>query len=604
MAGSDARRKVIDRSGNRRMPVGVADFADAIQNCVVIDKSKLIADVATRGAKVTLFCRPRRFGKSLAMSMLRYYFEKPVEGIRTRAYPGLFDGLAVMDAAPEVLAMHQAHPVIFLTLAQVEGADWEETRDALAMVMADEYGRHRYLLEGDTLAGDQRGYFHRVLSAQEPESDLRYTLSRLCGFLGTYYGVPPVILIDEYDCPIISAHNEDKKHDKGYYDACIRFMRMWLGRALKAGTDYQLACLTGVQRVSHESIFSGLNNVDVDTALNHLYREGFGFVDAEVEELLAYVGRPDTMDEVRTWYDGYNFGGEGVYNPWSVINYVRSGFQPGSYWSNTSGNAILKDLVANADAQTREQVVELADGRSVEHELNLGTVFGDMRTNPEAVWSQLFLAGYLTTDDVWNPDAARAVRPMRIPNHEVRESYRIEIVDRARAISGGRGNLERLQDAVVAGDLEAFGEALDQVLGHAASFHDLTLEESYHDLLLGLLYQVRGYRYVRSNREEGLGRFDLRLDPLPENVGRLPVVVVEAKRLSPKVARGVGGEGLQKVLAPLAAEGLAQAKRLGYARSCAEGPGEEPDGTIAPAQALAWGIAFRGKTFYAACERL
>ncbi len=598
MAGQ-SRRSIIDKSGNKRMPIGVADFADAVQSCVVIDKTKVIEDIATRGAKVTLFCRPRRFGKSLAMSMLRYYFEKPVEGMRTRAFPGLFDGMAVMGASPEVLALHEARPVIFLTLAQVEGADWAETRDALAMVMADEYGRHRYLLEGDTLGDDQKDYYWRILNAQEPESDLRYSLSRLCGFLSAYYSVPPVILIDEYDSPIISAHNEDISHENGYYDACIRFMRMWLGRALKAGTDYELACLTGVQRVSHESIFSGLNNVDVDTALNHLYREGFGFVDAEVEELLAYVGRPDKMDEVRAWYDGYNFGGEGVYNPWSVINYVRNGCQPGSYWSNTSGNAILKDLVSNADAQTREQVVELADGRTVPHELNISTVFGDMRTNPEAVWSQLFLAGYLTTDNVWNPDAARAVRPMRIPNHEVCESYRTEIIDRARVISGGRGNLERLQDAVVAGDLEAFDEAFAQVLGHAASFHDLTLEESYHDLLLGLLYQVRGFRYVRSNREEGLGRFDLRLDPLPQNASQLPVVVVEAKRLSPKVARGAEGDSLHEALASLAADGLEQAKKLGYAQVEAAGPG-----AAEPAGALAWGIAFRGKTFCAVCARV
>ncbi len=512
---------VVDRRGKGIVPIGIESFADVVSSFVYVDKTAVIADLVDRRG-VTLFCRPRRFGKSLMLRTLQCFFEAPVEGWIENE-PSLFDGLAIMNEGGYYTAERATHPVIYLGLNQCGGDTWEAMRESIAHLVAEEYLRHRYLLDSPRMLRRQAERFEDLCMAQASPTELERSLTNLAGMLRAYHGSQVVILIDEYDKIVTEGHLH------GYRDEATGFLKRWLTGALKGTVDLYLAALTGVQRVSKESIFSDLNNFRVDTALDRQYREAFGFTQVEVEALAAHVGHADRVCELEAWYDGYDFGGEPAYNPWSVLNYLDKGCIAQPYWTNTSSNDVVRRLINRANEDTNTQLTKLAEGGSIEEPLDLSVVFGQIDSDTSAIWSQLYLAGYVTTHDVAEPNNTGLVRRLVIPNLEVRQLFCDELMSRAVATATSREALASLHEALVFGDVERIESELERSLLDSVSYHDLQDENSCHMWLLSLLYGMAGYRLPRSNREVGRGRPDIVCEPDATHEDELPAIVVETK---------------------------------------------------------------------------
>jgi hypothetical protein len=571
--------RIVDNRGRKVLPVGIESFEDVVERCVYIDKTLLVRDLIDRGG-TTRFCRPRRFGKSLAMRMLQCFFEAPVEG-RIPDRRRLFENLAVWEAGEEYRAEQGSHPVVYLTLGRVRGATWPEARGILADLVATEYQRHAYLFEDGALSVLERPKFERLATGAATSDELSGSLAWLSTLLARHHGAKTVVLIDEYDRPVTEGYLG------GFRDQAAGFMRSWLTDALKGTTDLFLACVTGVQRVSRESIFSDLNNLTVDTPLDRAHAESFGFTEAEAEALATYLGKGEKVPEMRAWYDGYCFGGVPMYNPISALCYLRDGWaQP--YWANTGGTEVVARTFRRADASLDARLRLLAEGGQVEEPLDMQAVFGEIESSAAPVWSQLYLAGYLTTDDVQNPGDPGLARRLRVPNLEVRRLFGREFLDRARTLATG-DRLGELHGALVGGDAERFGRVLGRIVEESASFRDLALEGPCHMLLMGMLYGVPGYRFPVSNRESGLGYSDILLEPLPANEGRLPVVAIEVKRA--RTAAGGDVDDSQALADHARGVALAQAVEKRY------GVG------LRGAGRLLWGVSFSGKRVAVALTR-
>ncbi|MBQ9003367.1 MAG: AAA family ATPase, partial [Eggerthellaceae bacterium] len=474
--------RIIDNAGRKALAIGVEDFERLIGSYVYVDKSLLARELIDRrefGA--TLFCRPRRFGKSLAMRMLQCYFEAPVEGasVPIPDRSALFDGLAIMQAGERYTREQGAHPVVYLNLGGAHGMTWEEVSSSIASYMAGECKRHDYLLDSGVLDEGEKARLSCMKDGRFEPIELKTSLAWLSGLLARHHGAGTVILIDEYDAPVTEGHL------RGFRDEAVTFYRSWLTDALKGTTSLYTAVLTGVQRVSRESIFSGLNNIEVDTALNHRFSEAFGFTEEEAAELATYLGRDGSLDEMRDWYDGYVFGGERVYNPWSLLSYLAEGGVAQPYWGNTSSNAVVHDLFRQAEGVTREELEALAAGGAVSEPIDLATVFDMIGVDPQAIWSQLYLAGYLTTGDTAEPNNVFLERELRVPNREVGLLYRQEFAERSLTVAGNRASLTALHRALKAGDAPALEAALRRILLDSPSALDLVRENSYHMLLVG-----------------------------------------------------------------------------------------------------------------------
>ena len=569
-----ADSRIVDLSGKKRLPIGSEDFERVVQDFTFVDKTPLIRDLIDSMYGTVLFCRPRRFGKSLAMRMLQCYFEAPVDGYvddRTR----LFDHLAIGAMGEEYDRHRGAHPVIYLSLGNVMGSSWEQARDIMDAAIAQEYARHSYI--GDSLDALDRDRFTRQRTANATEAEFVNSLAWLSEKLSRYHGSRTVVIIDEYDRPVSVGHLN------GYRDEAVEFMRSWLTSALKATTSLFQACLTGVQRISRESIFSGLNNIVVNTSIDAEFTEGFGFTSDEAEALARYVGQGASIGEMRDWYDGYCFGGVDVYNPWSVVNYLKSGGVAQPYWANTSDNAIVRELFLRADESTNSDLDALAGGSTVTQPLNLATAFDQIESEGAAIWSQLYLAGYVTTDDVGTPNMSTLERRLRIPNREVADLFLQQFRERSISLAGDAGRLGELHSAMASGDEQSLQDVLGDILADSSSFFDLRDENSYHMLLLGLLFGMPGYKNPLSNREFGRGRPDIAIVPIDSERRRLPGIVIELKR---------GVKSSSSRLAGWASEAIAQIGEREYCRLVATEAG-----------CLKWGMAFSGKKLAVRCEK-
>jgi hypothetical protein len=359
-------------------------------------------------------------------------------------------------------------------------------------------------------------------------------------------------------------------------------VRPFLSGALKSNPHLEKGVLTGVQRVSKESIFSGLNNVDVNTPLNQTADERFGFTQAEVEALAGYLGHPESVSALKEWYDGYRFGDTDIYNPWSVLSFFAKGLVAQPYWTNTSGNSILGEALSNPDDDVRAKMVDLLEpGATVDAPVDPNVAYGELSSRPGGVWSVLYMGGYLTTEDTEYPGYVTRARPLRVPNREVLRAYRDEVAGRAVAAAGA-SNRDRLCRALEEGDERGVVETLDEIARNSASVYDLTCEGDWHMLVLGLLIDMAGYASVRSNREAGYGRFDVQALP-KEASARTPVLTLEFK-----FEKDAGEDALAK----LTREALAQVDSRAY------------DAAYASSPRVRWGVACAGKHVAAACERL
>lgn len=509
-------------NGNLKLPVGIDDFRK-IRECgfYYVDKTKLVEQLMQNWGEVNLFTRPRRFGKTLNMSMLRSFFEIGTDKT-------LFDGLYISQNK-ELCDMHMGkYPVISITLKGIEGMTFEEARNMLKIILKNEARRHYYLKSSDRLTDDDKHQYEQILlGTAENTADSLRLLSQL---LFLHYDKKVVILIDEYDVPL------DKAFQNGYYSEMTSLIRGILGQALKTNDYLQFAVLTGCLRISKESIFTGLNNFKVLSIADARFDEQFGFTDSEVRDIMEEYGVSDKISEVKDWYDGYRFGKADVYCPWDVINYVDHlqadpNARPQAYWINSSGNGLVRRLINIADESTKDEIERLIAGETIEKAIRLELTYDEIDNSIDNIWSVLFTTGYLTNaGEIELPGGDGYGYRLVIPNKEVRQVFVSQIQEWFRqTVTYDNGSVQDLCEAFMAGDADKIQSNLNMILIKTISVLDTKArddqkENFYHGLLLGLLRSKPDWR-IKSNRESGDGFSDISIEPTILEKG----IVVEVK---------------------------------------------------------------------------
>lgn len=502
--------------GFRPLPIGVDDFKTLIsKGYYYVDKTCLIREVLEKMGEVTLFTRPRRFGKTLNMSMLKYYFENTGDRVLNEDNRSLFEGLKVMEAGDGVTAQMQQFPVISLSLKSARQPTFNLSLLSLKRQIAGEFGRHREILPQ---LGEKKERFQRILAEGEDDGDYIDSLAFLSECLYQCYGRKCIILIDEYDVPLENAYFE------GFYAEITAFIRSLFESALKSNPYLEFAVLTGCLRISKESIFTGLNNLKIVSILNESYGEYFGFQQSEVDKMLEFYERSDSADIMKEWYDGYRFGNTDVYNPWSVICFVDALYAnpsalPSPFWSNTSSNSIVKDLVGRSDLLVRDEMERLIAGDTIEKAVHEDITYEDIYESPDHLWNFLFFTGYLKQTGRRLEGETQYIT-MALPNAEVRYIYKNTILAWFRNEIKGK-DLTGLYTAVLSGDEKTFEKELSARLQETISFMD-SREAFYHGFVLGVLSKLNNY-LVHSNREAGSGRYDILIRSL--NVANPPVIL-------------------------------------------------------------------------------
>ena len=503
-----------------RLPVGYENFAEIrTGDYYYIDKTGLIEQIVQEKGKVNLYTRPRRFGKTLNMSMLKYFFELGSD-------PSLFDGTKIAENR-ELLKKYQGkYPVIFLTLKDVEGQNFQGAQYRMKELVGKEAGKFSFLKDSPTLTKKERERYCSIIEQEKgkyvmDEETLFGSLQTLSELLFQHYGKKTVILIDEYDVPL------DKAFQNGYYREMVSLVRAMFGKALKTNDFLEFAVLTGCLRVSKESIFTGLNNFKIFSITDARFDEQFGFTEKEVKELLAYYHQEDRFEETRKWYDGYRFGNAEIYCPWDVINHVDRinadpEARPEAYWSNTSGNGLVKRFIDKATRTTRTEIERLIAGECLEKELRLDLTYDEIDNSIENLWSVLFTTGYLT----YEGRTAEGAYRIRIPNEEVREVFRLQIQDWfKKTIFSNTERLQAFWNALEEGDTEEIEKYLNRILSNSISVFDTREKEnSYHNLLVGILAGNADW-LVKSNVEAGEGFADIIVETDDPDAG----IVVELK---------------------------------------------------------------------------
>ena len=504
-----------------QLPIGFSDFARIRrEGMAYADKTLLAADVIRSGRQAVLLPRPRRFGKTLNLTMLQAFFEP------TKDAEALFEGLEVTLAGPEVMGHFQRHAVIALTFKDVKHGSWAECLERIATAVAREVVRLRPTWSKADLAPEERETLQEIAGRTASVADLERALSLLSLALDRATSEPVVLLIDEYDTPIHAGFVH------GYYDDVVSFFRSFLSAGFKDNPNLYRGVLTGILRVAKESIFSGLNNIAVHTVLSDAFSAHFGLLEHEVEALAHATGQPEMLPDLRAWYNGYGVGSRRIYNPWSVLCALQNpadGFRP--YWINTASDDILRDLLVRAGLGVHDDLSALIRGEAIDRPVAEEIVLRDVRHDPDALWSFLLFSGYLTADaplsraSDGSPDS-----PLRIPNREVATVYQ-SIFEGwlRRSLSKGSDAPQRLARALLIGDAETFRALLGRLMMDALSYHDTagrSSEAVYQAFIVGLLVQLEATHDVRSNRESGYGRYDVLIRP---RIAGQPGAVLELK---------------------------------------------------------------------------
>jgi hypothetical protein len=505
------------------LPVGIDDFSKLRESdFYYVDKTRLIEQLLYRWSEVTLFTRPRRFGKTLNMSMLRSFFEIGTD-------KSLFDGLYISGNKELCDAYMGKYPVIFLSLKGVDGLDFTTARRMLCAILKNELDRHYYLKTSDALTDEDRTLFTKML--QETDENIEDSLRMLSKLLFKHFGQKVVILIDEYDVPL------DKAFQNGYYKEMVSLIRGLFGQALKTNEFLQFAVLTGCLRISKESIFTGLNNFKVMSITDSRFDEQFGFTDKEVRRLLSDYGMDSHYDEIKEWYDGYHFGRADVYCPWDVINHVDhlrddSDAKPQTYWINSSGNSLVRRLINRADSSTKDEIERLIAGEAIEKVIRLDLTYDEIENSIDNIWSVLFTTGYLTKiGEVKLPDSESYAYKLIIPNKEVREVFVLQIQEWFKAVVANENDtMKLLSRAILDKDEQQIARQLNIVMGRMISILDTKApddlkENFYHGLLLGLLRGSNPDWLIKSNRESGDGFSDILIMPEDPDAG----IIIEVK---------------------------------------------------------------------------
>ena len=496
------------------LPVGISSYVEAVSNYYYVDKTLLIRDFVDTLPKVSLFTRPRRFGKTLNMDMLRVFFEKTEED--TSCW---FKDKKIWSCG-EAYRKHQGrYPVIFLTFKDVKYSTWENALSDISEIIRMEYSRHAELRESGKCTEYEKSFYAKIISGDAEEVELARSLSVLSAMLHKHAGMPAVIIIDEYDTPI------QQGHEAGYYKEVIGFIRNLFSGAFKDNPHLAYGFLTGILRVAKESIFSGMNNLKVNTIMDDRFSAYFGFTANEVEEMLAYYGCPEKMPEARSWYDGYRFGNSDVFNPWSIINYADEHFFPKTFWQSTGNNAIIGDILKTATPETMESLKKLLQGGQVTTYVDTGVIYPEILHNPSSIYSFLLMTGYLKNEGISPQSDGNYICNVSIPNKEISFVYEKEILTRW-GIPETESTAARIQQAFYEQDEAKLAKYIEEYLRQTVSFFDTTDEIFYQGLVLGFIAILNNRYYVRSNRESGDGRFDIQL--IPKN-SSLPGILMELK---------------------------------------------------------------------------
>ena len=485
----------------KAVPVGIEDFERIInEDYYYVDKTMLIEELLINRAPVTLFTRPRRFGKTLNMSMIKYFFDVKNKEENKK----LFENLKIYNS--EYMSEQGKYPVIFISLKDLKGNTWEECLKRLKLFIFDLYVEFEYIRE--KMNEWDKKKFEKVLYEKE-DADYIMSLKFLADSFYRYYGEKVIILIDEYDAPIINAF------DKGYYNEAINFFQTFYSSALKTNNSLKYGILTGITRIIKEGIFSGLNNLKVDTILNKKYSEYFGLLESEVIEMLDYFGMKYKIEEVKEWYNGYIFGESEVYNPWSIVNYIDNR-EIKAYWANVSGNTLLENMLNHAGESVYEDLKRFTDGESIEKYISDGTTIKSLLSNDDEIWQLLLYSGYLTKDEKQEKESDSNVYNLKIPNKEIRKYFGNMFLNR---FFGTEVKTNILIKALEGGDIKKFEETLGEIMINMLSHFDLDkeMEKIYQVFMIGLVGFLMGKYEIISNDESGYGRYDLAMIPIKSN---------------------------------------------------------------------------------------
>lgn len=555
-----------------KLPVGIDDFKKIREaGFYYVDKTKLIEQLLQSWGEVTLFTRPRRFGKTLNMSMLKSFFEIGAE-------KSLFQGLYISEKEKLCAEYMGKYPVIFLSLKGVEGLHFADAQKMLMTIINNEVRRHYYLKTSDKLTVEDRKQFEKMLLNEDV--NLVDSLRLLSQLLYLHYDQKVVILIDEYDVPL------DKAFKNGYYQEMVSLIRGLFGQALKTNEFLQFAVLTGCLRVSKESIFTGLNNFEINSIVDIEHEEGFGFTDAEVMQMLKYYHCTNRYSDIKEWYDGYHFGNADIYCPWDVINFVKklltdSNAKPSAFWINSSGNDLVKLFVDKADQSTKDEIERLVAGESVTKRIRLDLTYDEIENSIDNVWSVLFTTGYLT--NIGNPESG--VYELVIPNREVHEVFVLQIQEWFQRSVAKEESMPEFSKAILEADAEGLQKQLNVIMSRMISVLDTKAREEqkenfYHGLLLGLLRGSNPDWLIKLNRESGDGYSDILIEPENPDAG----IIIEVKHAA-------SISGLDKACE----NAMAQIKNRRYDEALREN---------GRCEILAYGIAFHKKRCRVVCERL
>lgn len=488
---------------NKSLPIGVSDFKLATTGYYYVDKTLMIRDFLDKKPMVSLFTRPRRFGKTLNMDMLRVFFEKTNED--TSVY---FKDKQIWQCGDYYTKHQGQYPVIFLTFKDVKSMTWEETFQKIRRLISLEFIRHNELETSSVLTAYEKEQYHLLARDSGDEVDCQMGLQLLSLLLHKHYGRECIIIIDEYDTPI------QQGHTCNFYPEIVNFMRNFFSGGLKDNPHLAFGFLTGILRVAKESIFSGMNNLKTYSILDDGYSSYFGFTEKEVKDMLRYYGKDDKYNELSEWYDGYRFGNTEIFNPWSVINYISDNCFPKAFWQSTGSNEIIGEIIQAATPEITKDLYKLLCGEKIAAYIDTGVIYPEVQNNPYSIYSFLLVAGYLKVANIYPQSDGNFMCDVAIPNKEITFVYEKEVLNRTNQNSLAIS----ISQAIFSKDTQKLQALLEDFMVKNISSIDGANEGFYHGMMLGLC-AILGNRYkIRSNRESGLGRFDIQLMPLTKGM--------------------------------------------------------------------------------------
>lgn len=488
---------------NKSLPIGVSDFKLATTGYYYVDKTLMIRDFLDKKPMVSLFTRPRRFGKTLNMDMLRVFFEKTNED--TSVY---FKDKQIWQCGDYYTKHQGQYPVIFLTFKDVKSMTWEETFQKIRRLISLEFIRHNELETSSVLTAYEKEQYHLLAGDSGDEVDCQMGLQLLSLLLHKHYGRECIIIIDEYDTPI------QQGHTCNFYPEIVNFMRNFFSGGLKDNPHLAFGFLTGILRVAKESVFSGMNNLKTYSILDDGYSSYFGFTEKEVKDMLRYYGKDDKYNELSEWYDGYRFGNTEIFNPWSVINYISDNCFPKAFWQSTGSNEIIGEIIQTATPEITKDLYKLLCGEKIAAYIDTSVIYPEVQNNPYSVYSFLLVAGYLKVANIYPQSDGNFMCDVAIPNKEITFVYEKEVLNRTNQNSLAIS----ISQAIFSKDTQKLQALLEDFMVKSISSIDGANEGFYHGMMLGLC-AILGNRYkIRSNRESGLGRFDIQLMPLTKGM--------------------------------------------------------------------------------------